>query len=314
MSELRLSVVTPTHRRPTNLRALLESLEAQTLPRDRYEVVVVDDASADTTGNVLRESQLRLPNLRYEQLPTNAGPARARNRGIELATGDVIVFLDDDIAATPGLLEEHAAFHELRREPWHALLGRVDWHPDLRITRFMRWVDRSDLQFAFDTWLQEGEVAEPYRAFYMANTSIHRSALLEVGGFDERFPHPAFEDYELGWRLVQRGLRMTYAPRAQAYHTRAITLSAFRRRMRMVAESAVILKTLHPDFPLYEVLTRGRLDWRKRIRYYAYAPVAWVLRDDARLGGLYRDLVATSYAAGRQAGLDRLALDYPDEP
>lgn len=312
MSDPRLSVVTPTHRRPDNLRLLLDSLAGQTLSRDRFEIVVVDDASGDVTGNVLREATLRLPNLRYEQLGSNSGPARARNRGIELATGDMIVFLDDDVAAVPDLLREHLSFHEQHRDPWHALLGRVDWHPDLRITPFMRWLDRSDLQFAFDTWLEEGEIAEPYKAFYMANISIHRESLLAVGGFDERFPFPAFEDYELGWRLAQHGLRASYLPRARAYHTRAIDLRTFRRRMRMVAESAVILRSIHPEFPLYEILTRDRLKGWKLLKHLAYAPIARLVGDELRLGRFYRELVASSYAAGRRAGKARLTNPSPN--
>jgi glycosyltransferase involved in cell wall biosynthesis len=311
-SALTYSVVTPTHKRAENLVLLLDSLAAQRLPKDRFEVIVVDDASGDRTGDVLRAAQAsKLPNLRYESFERNGGPARARNRGIELASGDVVVFLDDDVAAAPDLLAEHAAFHDADADPKRALLGRVDWHPSLKVTRFMRWLDASGLQFAYDAGLEEGEVDAPYLVFYMANISIWRSSLQEVGGFDERFPGPAYEDYELGWRLAQRGLTLAYRPQARAFHTRGIDLKTFRRRTAMVAESAMFLRSLHPDFPLAESLTKDRLSPSRRRKLFAFAPVARLIGDDVRLGRVYRELVAESYAEGRRRALERLR-EQPD--
>jgi glycosyltransferase involved in cell wall biosynthesis len=303
----RLSIVTPTFRRSANLKLLIDSLSAQTLPRSEWELIVVDDASGDDTGDVLRDSAEQLGNLTYEIAGSNAGPARARNRGAELASGDLIVFLDDDVAAAPGLLSRHLAFHE--REPSHlrALLGRVEWHPDLKVTPFMRWVDRTGLQFAFDTWLTEGDVAEPYRVFYMANISLKRRAFLDVGGFDERFPNPAFEDYELGWRLHQRGLTLYYDPAARAFHTRAIDLETFKRRMRMVAESAQMLMTLHPEFTLAETPLRNRVAPWRMWRYRLYAPLAKLIGDDVRLGRYYYALIGESYAEGVRRWRERSA-------
>lgn len=302
-TSLTYSVVTPTHRRQENLVLMLESMTQQTLPAERFEVIVIDDASGDGTDELLRSWTTKLPDLRYESLERNGGPARARNRGIELAQGDVVVFLDDDVAGAPDLLAQHAAFHDELDDPQRALLGRVDWHPDLKVTRFMKWLDASGLQFAFDAGLEEGEVDEPYLVFYMANISIRRSMLDDVGGFDERFPNPAYEDYELGWRLVQRGLRLTYRPQARAFHTRGIDLETFRRRTAMVAESAMFLRSLHPDFPLAESLLRGRLSPGRKRRLRAYAPIARLIGDDVRLGRVYRELVAESYAQGRERAL-----------
>jgi GT2 family glycosyltransferase len=305
---LRLSVVTPTHRRAENLKLMFQSLKDQTLSPDRFEVIVIDDASGDETGDVLRDGARMLGNLRYEQFEQNGGPARARNRGIELAEGDVLVFLDDDVAAAPDLLEEHLRFHEAHPDGSRALLGRVDWHPSLRVTPFMRWLDSTGLQFAFDTWLTEGEVADPCLAFYMANISISRAKVQAVGGFDERFPNPAFEDYELGWRLTNLGLKLFYRPQARAFHTRAIDLKTFRRRTSMVAESFVFLKSIHPDFPLEESgLTKSRLTPGRRLKLFAYAPVARLIGDNVRLGRVYRELLAQSYVEGKRRGIERLA-------
>lgn len=301
-------MVIPTRRRPENLKMLLESLSDQTLDASRYEVIVVDDASSDATSDVLaRTSGLT---LRSEQLDQNSGPARARNRGIDLARNDVILFLDDDVVASRTLLATHLDFHNRHNDAWMGLLGRVDWHPTLRVTPFMRWVDRSGLQFPFDTWLKEGPVEQPHRAFLTANLSLHRETLLAVGSFDERFkpPYLAYEDFELGLRLERRGFRLEYRPEALAYHTRPLDLATFRRRMKMVAESSVLLRMIHPDFPLTESLLRGKRDQRRRAKILALAPIAWLLRNERVLGMAYRELLACAYAEGKRKGAENLRL------
>ena len=306
MTALTLSIVTPTYQRAANLRLLLDSLAEQTLSSELFEVIVIDDGSADDTLDVIRSAASKLPNLAWES-GTNAGPARARNRGASRATGDVIVFLDDDIEAAPDLLAKHHEFHTGRGDDHWGLLGRVDWAPTVKVTPFMRWIDRMGLQFSYDTWLEEGEVPKPYRAFYMANISIPRAAFVASGGFDERFPYPAFEDYELGWRLVEAGFRVHYDPAARAFHTRGIDIRTFRRRMKMVGESAQFLLALHPRFELAEVLTKNRLDRRRRLKHLEYAPIARLVGDQARLDRVYREVIADAYCEGKRLGIERLA-------
>lgn len=301
-SKLSLSVVVPTYKRPRNLEALLRSIEAQNLEPARFEVVVIDDGSGDQTPQVLQRAAVSMRNLRWRTV-TNGGPARARNLGASMATNEVLVFIDDDIQADPRLLDKHLTFHEERGTDDWGLLGRVDWHPSVRVTPFMRWIDQMGLQFAYDTWLEPGEVPNPFRAFYMANISFRCERFEACGGFDETFPHAAFEDYELGWRMVERGLRIHYDPEAQAFHTRGIDLRTFRRRMRKVGESAQFLLAKHPEFPLHEVLTKGRLSRNRRFKHFAYAPIAWATRNEHRLFPVFRELIADAYCEGRARGL-----------
>ena len=309
--ELKLSVIVPTHRRAENLMMLLDSLSKQTLDPGRFEVIVVDDHSGDDTVDVLHAAHRSLPNLCWITMESNVGQAIARNRGIDDATGDVVLFLDDDVAATPDLLARHLRFHEERNDSRWGLLGKVDWHPSLKVTPFMRWLDGTGLQFSFETWLKEGEVDEPHRAMVAAHVSVRRSMLIDVGGFNERFRPPfiSWEDFELAWRMGKRGFRLMYLPQALAYHTRPVDLWTFRRRIRVVARSTVLLKTLHPDFPLAEVILGYRLAPRRRLKLLAYAPLAWLRRDEQRLGRLWWGLVAAAYEEGKEEGVRMLAAD-----
>ena len=291
MSEPTVSVVVPTYQRADLLDRCLTALAASDM--SDFEVLAVDDGSTDATGDVLQRHVDRLPLTPLVQA-RNAGPAAARNRGIRAARGRLVLFLDDDVVAPPTLLRSHVALHDDAADPLLCFLGRVEWHPSLEVTPFMRWLDTSGLQFAYDTWLTEGPVDPPYAAFYTANLSMHRELLLDVGGFDERFPYPAYEDMELAFRLTARGLRMEYRPAALAWHSRAIDLATFRRRMASVARSAVLLRRAAPDFPLddSDLLQRDRRR-RDRLRLAAQAAV---LRRDRDRSEHYWAQVAHAYA------------------
>ncbi len=284
-----LSVVLPTYRRPELLDRCLTALATSTVTR--YEVVAIDDGSGDRTTEVLAAHAGRLPLTSVRQ-PANAGPAAARNRGIDTARAPLVLFLDDDVVVTADLLAQHLRL-QADGDPLLAVLGRVAWHPALSITPFMHWLDRSGLQFAYDTWLREGPVDPPYAAFYTANLSVPRALLLQAGGFDERFPSPAYEDMELAFRLHRLGMRMHYRPQALAFHARPIDLDTFRRRMAMVARSTTVLRATAPDFPLDDDALVSRAA-RRRTRLLLAAR-AHLLRRTADRDNYFWATVAQAY-------------------
>ena len=289
-----VSVVIPTYRRPNLLRRCLESLRQQDLDAARFEVVVVDDGSGDATAEVLAATTGNVVALTQ---PRNAGPAAARNRGITTATGNLVLFLDDDVVAAPDLLSTHLAIHEQRHDPMLGVLGRIDWHPSLAVTAFMHWLDTSGLQFGYDTWLREGPVDPPYGAFYTANLSMHRDLLVAENGFDERFPYPAFEDIELAFRLARRGFHLDYHPTARGFHTRAMTLRGFASRMGKVGESAELIRRAAPEFPLDDQQLTQQDVSRAELLRRAVRAAAGSRRGRA---AYYWAVVGRAYARGRQ--------------
>lgn len=308
-----VSLVIPTYRRPELLARCLGALAGQTVAPDRFEIVVVDDGSGDETSRVLAEASGAVPNLIALVQERNGGPAAARNRGVERAAAPLVLFLDDDVVAEADTVETHLRLHAELDDERAGVLGRVDWHPDLPVSAFMRWLDASGLQFAFDTWLRPGPVDPPYAAFYTANLSMPRALLDQVGGFDERFPHAAYEDMELAWRLSDAGFRLIYRPEARVFHARSIDLAVFRTRMRKVGESAELLRAMQPDFPIDDAeirlgLVRRRKQWRLRV----LAPAAGLVGRDGVLARHYQAEVSAAYQAGRASALDQLALDRSD--
>src|SRR6516165_9610456 len=104
-----VSVVIPTFNRLARLQQVLAALSAQTYPRDRFEVVVVSDGSTDGTDEFLAEAAAPFELTVVTQ--PNQGPAVARNRGVASARGSIVLFIDDDVVATPALVQEHVAGH-----------------------------------------------------------------------------------------------------------------------------------------------------------------------------------------------------------
>src|SRR5579862_6274653 len=116
----RISVVVPTYNRRARLERVLAGLDRQTLPFDRFEVVIVDDGSTDDTKAWLERHSQRAYHVTVAT-QQNGGPARARNRGVADAQGELILFLDDDVEPTPELLAEHLKLHDA--EPNLVVMG-----------------------------------------------------------------------------------------------------------------------------------------------------------------------------------------------
>lgn len=177
----RISVIIPTRDRRETLLGCLAALEAQDCPRGLFEIIVADDGSGDGTGEAVRP--LLSGGVRYLR-QEGRGPAAARNLGIKAASGDIVLFLGDDMLASPGLLSAHAAWHGAHPGAEEGLLGFVTWNPRSAITPFMRWLEHGGPQFRYFE-LEGRDEADPRRFFYTGNLSLKRRFLLERGLFDE---------------------------------------------------------------------------------------------------------------------------------
>jgi GT2 family glycosyltransferase len=240
-----LSIVVPTLGRSAKLRRALDRLEAQTLPPDRFEVIVATDPEEPDAAGVAsavadRPFQARLVERHAP------GAAAARNSGWHEAAASLVLFTDDDVLAGPRLLEEHLAWH--RREPADevGVLGHVRWARELRVTTFMRWLERG---IQFDYRGIRGTEAG-WGRFYTANVSVKRRLLVDVGGFEESLPF-GYEDLELAYRLHLRGLRLLYNRKAKAEHLHAMTLESWKQRVALVARAERRFVELHPEIPPY---------------------------------------------------------------
>lgn len=205
-----LSVIIPTYNRLASLRVTLDGLTRQEYPASDFEVIVVSDGSTDGTDAFIQNYAAPFSLTLLAQ--SNAGPSRARNRGIDAAQGDVCVFLDDDVEPHPGWLAAHACRH--RDNENTIVIGPMSPDPCLR-TQEPCWIawEHAMLQKQYAAWRtgRWTEIGPPN--FYSGNASVRRSQLQSVGGFDEAFARQ--EDVELAWRLA-RAFQPTFLFDAQA--------------------------------------------------------------------------------------------------
>jgi glycosyltransferase involved in cell wall biosynthesis len=279
------SVVIPTYRRPETLFAVLEALAAQDSPPE-FEVVVVDDGSGDETPERLARFRPPYP-FRFFSQP-NSGPAAARNRGVREATRGTILFLGDDTVPERRLLEVHARVHGERRPFPVAVLGYTTWPRELKVSPFLHHINEYGLQFGYG--LIRDPEAVPFNFFYTSNVSLPRALLIEAGLFDTTFPHAAWEDIEVAYRLMQRGMRMLYRPEAVARHHHDITFASFRRRQEKAGEAAAIFYEKHPELGDFLAVPQARSAPRREPWHRRLVPLWAALSERRELPGGRRAL------------------------
>lgn len=215
-----ISVVVPTYNRPQRLRYCLDALLNLDYPRDRFEIVVVDDGSTVALEPIVRPFYEVLPISLLRQ--DNGGPASARNTGAQHARGTFMAFTDDDCLPAPDWLSQLTA--QLMAQP-QALVG------GLAVNALPKNLYSTASQALID-YLYQYYNLSPERAKFFAsnNIALARDLFLSVGGFDTSFPRAAAEDREFCDRWQQLGYAMVYAPEVMVYHAHSLTLWSFCRQ------------------------------------------------------------------------------------
>ena len=220
-----VSIVIPTYHRSRPLAACLTSVAALDYPRDRFEVIVVDDGgSVSLDGQVgsLRDRLDLTLIKRSARGATQRGPAAARNLGAERARGELLAFIDDDCQPDPGWLR--AVADRYMQAPAQAVGGRIVNLPRKDVyARAGQFI----LDLVYEFYNAGG--SKP-RFFASNNLAFPRDDFIRVGGFDPGFHCPGGEDRELCDRWIQLGHGMTYAPHAVVYHARPGGFRAFARQ------------------------------------------------------------------------------------
>jgi len=235
----KITVITPTHNRKSSLLRLLEALARQRYPMEDLEVVIVCDACTDNTVEMLRRMEMPFALKYIEQSGLGAG--NARNAGAAVAAGEQLVFLDDDIEPSQGLLQ---AYERAVEGPEHVVVGYlpmelkggVDFH-QIVLTRW--WEKKYRL-------MDEPGYRHNYEDLLSGNFSLMATKFREVGGFNARFR--CREDYELGYRLIRAGARFRFCRDAWGIHRDEITDKS-RLNARKVQEGYwdVEFARLHPE-------------------------------------------------------------------
>ena len=238
-----ISVVIPTQARLPVLARTLERLAEQETGDLAVEVVVVCSGSSDAYRDEVRALIADLPLASKVLARAEGGAAGARNAGVGAAGSELILFLNDDTPPlSTDLVRAHAEAHRGQPDELRGVLGRVVWDPEVETTPVMDWLTRTGKMNDYSFLESE---ADQRPTLYAPNLSLRRSALVRVGGFDERFWRYGWAEYDLALRLFDQGFRITLAPELVVGHNHRYTLRDSVRRMESVGRGANLLNRVH---------------------------------------------------------------------
>jgi len=248
-----VSIVTTDAVRPALVKSV-GALADQTLSAEEYEVVFIDCVQGQDWrprfDEFMSERGAGLK-FRYHRI-AKGGRAAANNFGLLHTSAEIVIFLTDDFVPPRSFVGAHLRFHEAHPEPYIVGIGGGVFSAEHRKNAFRRWLEDSGEQFgvSFTTGVEHF----PGNFFYVGNSSVKRELLRRAGLFDEAFPFAAWDDYEMGQRLLAQGMVSVYLPEAKAIHDHRVTLLSRRAQMRWAGQGAAIFERRHP----------GKQPWHRR--------------------------------------------------
>lgn len=249
-----VSVIVPARNASQKVRRLIEAMEGQTVDRDHYELLIVDDCSSDETPAIVEESDVAT----LVALPSHGGPYVARNTGIRSARGDLLAFTDADCKPAPDWIERGLASFE--RSGADLIAGKIDVPLGDRpsaaeLVDFSSWYDQED-------FVSRGVAAT-------GNLWIRRAVLTSVGGFDENLMSSG--DMDLTERAVGQGHRLEYDGGLVVAHPPESYLHLLKKGYRLGKGAAARGR---PHIKMW--LRGGDSDWRaarsSRATIHGYTP------------------------------------------
>jgi GT2 family glycosyltransferase len=232
-----ISIVIPTFNRLDTLEVVLPSLTGQDYPRDSYEIVIADSGSTDGTAEYVKN--LGDPGIRFFTVE-NRGRSGARNRGINEAKGNLVLFTDADIIADAHLIASHLELY--RTIPGSAVVGC-----EVQVSSLDEYERVRIHHDEFRTLHPHSRKSLSWLYFLTGNALVPRAKLLEAGMFDENFTGYGHEDLELGYRLQRLGVPIRYNPRAINYHWHPVGFEEQCQKMGLAGISTVRFYRKHKD-------------------------------------------------------------------
>jgi glycosyltransferase involved in cell wall biosynthesis len=222
MIAFKFTVTLCTHNHADRLRRTLTDLSQVVSPDSTWELLVVDNASSDRTPVLLREPWWNRPDVPLRIVrEENLGLSNARNRAIDEARGEYIVFMDDDETADPGWLQ--AFDRATGRIAPDAFGGRIEVL--FEEGKRPRWLDDDILPFLgkLDLGMIEGRITNPGTPIFGGNFGFRRSLFREIGNFDSGLgrrgkQNIGGEDTQMFRRLMAQGRVVYWVPEAVIHH------------------------------------------------------------------------------------------------
>ena len=251
MTQPFVSVIVPVYNAEPSLARLVDSLRAQDYPKNRIEIIMVDNGSADGSAGFMKglPDVISLTQTQYQT------PAATRNAGIERAHGDVLAFIDADCWAHPQWLK--AGVNTLGDGKLDRVAGRVEFV----------FSERPNIYETYDSTLNFGQSDFVSRGWCGTGNLFARHDLFDaVGHFDPVLR--SAEDCEFGLRATRAGKSLGYAPDAVIYHRARASLKALVKKWIRTEYGAAQVYRRHGLLPLHL--------WCKKANY---RPLAGIWRE-----------------------------------
>lgn len=283
-----VSVLIPCYNRADAIGQTLSPLAGQTVHRERFEVIVVDDGSTD--GSVRAARALHVPYSLKMFSQGNSGAGAARNLAAQQASAPFLVFLDADMIAAPDLVEQYLAARAVHS---HALIiGRQSPWPDAYQSSFDRLT-----RFEWFRDLGPNPLTPAFFHVLSSNMAISREDFTKLGGFDPQVgigARPATDDTDLGYRAQKLGLELVYWPAALAYHNHPRT---FAQRCEQQYVVGLWTARMFERYPEMADLIPAFRDVQP-IRWQANGPVLLARKAKRQLAALKPCLLLMEYMTG----------------
>ena len=241
------SIILPTYNRSSVVEETLRRLIDQDYPPDQYEILVCDNSSDETPQMVERVAATSPVPVRLLSSDERL-PAVKRNQGLQVATADFVLFMNDDVWVRPDFLREHAASHAAHNAPV-AVLGLVEQSPKMPQNPFIEWYQ----PFAYQLIEDRADQSVPYQFHWSMNLSLPRDVMIDRQLiFHEDWSEIGSEDVELGYRWTRAGYQVIYNPRAWGEHYHPHDLDTACRLQEVIGRGLRDLEALIPDPGLLE--------------------------------------------------------------
>ena len=241
---IKYSIIIPTYNREGNLKNCLMALVMQTLPPEKWEVLVLDSGTIPAIQAVQKYSEAL--NLRYLWMRDETGnPGPKKNIGGKMARGTALIFIDSDVIVNRNALSAYDRLHS--KYPESIICGRYDWLLPMNITEEMvasafdrvvsnqfpqiapvaagpipgadpRWCDARTSSWNTPSALSP-ITGKPFAlGMFGGNTLIPKELFLQSGGFDAKIVLHGGEDCDLGWALFQMGAKTMFTEETIGWH------------------------------------------------------------------------------------------------
>lgn len=262
--QLKISIVLPTYNGEKKILTLLKALKAQ-INHD-FEVIIMIDGSTDETNKLAAAFEAPFPILIFSQ--PNQGRAVVRNSGAEKASGDLLVFFDDDMEPSPESVQNHFQFHQ---NHFGLLCGNPIEVEDTSQTDIQnykaslskKWMDKYPAGFTQMSF---------ENLFFTAGTfSVLKSTFMALGGFDSRLTDA--EDHDLAYRALEKKIPVYFDKDNLSVHHDRITCLSYIKRIRQYSRAHLTLASLHPN--RIRLRTTGQSLVRKPF-YFLFSFPFWI--------------------------------------